>query len=388
MRDVTLRDGRLPRWLCLPIFAWLAAVAGVGCNGFGAEETLLVGHLVPRTGRDAELGQALMTAAALTVDSWNQDDPKSIAARSVSVVHADTASQLDPFAFQTTRLIAVNQVVAVVGGIDSAEAERIRQALAARDNAPCGITMAGVLNRSPNSTLWGVGISPLERGRCLARFAAEDEKISQVVIVVDTRLPSALDIHRAFVQEFRHPDRQILAEHLVQSPEEMRAIVASWPDGVSAALVLVSQRDSLDNFLPLARGGKVKLVYAGEDEERVWRQPPVEPILFATAIPGAEASDAFQRLATDFRQRCQQELSPASLLTAEAFHVLLTAGKKARSLRRDSLQRELEKLEIDLPSGAFWFEKDGEAKRTVSIFRVEKGQPRWMRSYRPEKQKK
>ncbi|MCX7699814.1 MAG: ABC transporter substrate-binding protein [Gemmataceae bacterium] len=388
MRDVILRDGRLRRWLSLLIFACVAAVAGVGCNGFGTEETLLVGHLLPRTGRDAELGQALMTAAAITVDSWNQDEPKSINGRSVSVVHADTASQLDPFAFQTTRLLAVNQVAAVVGGIDSPEAERIRQALAARDNAPCGITMAGVLNRSPSSTMWGVGISPIERGRYLARFAAEDEKLAQVVIVVDTRLPTALDIHRAFVQEFRHPDRQIIAEHLVQSPEEMRAIVASWPDGSSAALVFVSQRDSLDNFLPLARGGKVKVLYAGEDEERVWRQPPEEPIFFATAFPGDQASDAFQRLATDFRQRCQQELSPASLLTAEAFRILLSAGKKARSLRRDSLQRELEKLEIDLPSGAFWFEKDGEARRPVSIFRAEKGQRRWMKSYRPEKQKK
>ncbi len=371
-----------------PVFDWILGIALIGCNGGGAADSVFVGHLVPRTGQDSEIGKALVAAAALTVDSWNHDATKSFAGRSVSVLHGDTASQVEHFAFQTTRLIAVNQVMAVVGGIDSLETEQIRHAIAVRDAGPVGFSAAGGSPGAPSSGLWCVGISPAERGKWLAKYAIDEEKLIQLLLIVDASIPGAIEIHRAFVKEFRHPDRRILAEHIVHSAEEIRAAASRWPQGETGGLVFVGRRDGLEPLLPVTQDGRVRLIYAGEDEERLWRQPPEAPLVFATVLPGDDASEAFRRLETDFRQRSGQDLSPASLATAEAFRVLLTAASKARSFRRETLKREIMRLEVELPSGPFWFEKDGEPKRTVSIFRLDRRQPRWLKSYRPTKNEK
>jgi ABC-type branched-subunit amino acid transport system substrate-binding protein len=329
-----------------------------------------------------------MAAAALTIEEWNQNEPLGIGGRPISVVHADTASQVDPFEFQATRLLAVNQAAALIGGIHADEAFRLHQALAVQERSPVALSAAGGAAALPSSGLRCIGISPSERGKWLARYVAEVTGLRPILMVTDTRYPTTLDIHRSFLREFRHPDRQVLSEHLVGSKEELEALVPKIRETQARGLVFVGRRQAFDQVLTAALPQQLTLIFAGDEEETMWRHPPDVGVIFASAYPGGEMSDDLKKFEVAFRQRCQQPLSPASLLTAESFQILLKAAQKARSFRRDALTREIDKMEVELPSGLFWFDSAGEARRPVSIFRSEQGKIRWVKTYRPQKHEK
>jgi ABC-type branched-subunit amino acid transport system substrate-binding protein len=366
----------------------VSAVGTLGCQWERADDSILIGHLAPRTGSSAEEGQALLAVAALTVEAWNQEEPGVFNGRLVSVIHADTASQLDPFVYQATRLIALNQVSALVGGVRGAEASRLHQALMARESAPVAVTPAGLENSSRQGRLWCLGISPSERGKWLATFLTEHAGLNSILVITDTSEPGTLDAHQAFLREFRHPKRQIVAEILTTKHEKLDPISVALRESLAQAVIFVGDRTMLDRVLKIPRRIEMKFVYAGDDEESMWRQPPEAPVLFASALPGERPSPSLDKLATDLRQRCQQELTPASLLTYESLRVLLIAAKRARSFRRDLLVRELEKIDIDLPSGRLWLEPKGNARRPVSIYQIENGRPRWIKTYSPAKDEK
>ena len=87
--------------------------------------------------------------------------------------------------------------------------------------------------------------------------------------------------------------------------------------------------------------------------------------------------------AADYRAGQPPDANEA--ISADAARVLFAAARKAKSFRRDPLLKELPALETDLPTGPFWFTKDGEPRRTAYVVRMEAGQGRLLKSYAPEK---
>src|SRR5262245_34846968 len=105
------------RLVCFCLLGLTALLPGA-CSRYGPSDSHQIGHLAPRTGPDQAAGQRLIAAVAMVVDETNHDDANRIDNRPLTVVHADTGAEVDGFAFQATRLLAVNHVEALLGGIN------------------------------------------------------------------------------------------------------------------------------------------------------------------------------------------------------------------------------------------------------------------------------
>src|SRR5262249_51885141 len=101
-------------FVCAMLLAVIALLPGA-CNRSG--ESHQVGHLAPRTRQDAAEGQRQIAAVGMVVDDDNANEANRIEKRPITVIHADTGADIDAFAFQATRLMSVNRVVGLIGGV-------------------------------------------------------------------------------------------------------------------------------------------------------------------------------------------------------------------------------------------------------------------------------
>ena len=115
-------------------FLFLAVLVAAGCAK-SAPDPHVLGHVAPRTGPDQAAGLRQGEAVALAVNEVNVNEALWIDKRPVSVVHGDTGPDLDGFAFQATRLLAVNRVVALIGGTNAAELEKLIPVVQSREIA-------------------------------------------------------------------------------------------------------------------------------------------------------------------------------------------------------------------------------------------------------------
>src|SRR5438128_9136266 len=97
-----------------------------GCKGSSNPEPIYIGHLAPCTGPDTEIGEHAKQAIALAVDKVNTDG--GIAGRPVRVIHPSFPDNLNELVPVTVRLITVNHIVALLGGTNGNQAERIGRA--------------------------------------------------------------------------------------------------------------------------------------------------------------------------------------------------------------------------------------------------------------------
>src|SRR5260370_32023947 len=107
-----------------------ATVALTGCHRAPAPEPVLIGHLAPFSGPDKLIGDHAKQAILLAVEAVNKDE-NPISSRRLAVLHPnytpDDPEKLQPVA---VRLITVDKVVALIGGIDLDQAKSLGRAAA------------------------------------------------------------------------------------------------------------------------------------------------------------------------------------------------------------------------------------------------------------------
>ena len=112
-------------------------------------------------------------------------------------------------------------------------------------------------------------------------------------------------------------------------------------------------------------------------------------VVFTTAFTSQDPAEKVQKFCTEFRNRTGQLPDADAALSADAARVLFTAAKQAGTFRvkKDgpSIEKELEKLEMDLPTGPFAFTKDAAARRKTYVMQMEGGQAKLLKSYDREK---
>src|SRR5258707_14536866 len=112
-------------------FLFLAVLFAAGCAKSPPDPHVL-GHVAPRTGPDQAAGLRQGEAVVLAVNEINVNESLWIDKRPVSVVHGDTGPDLDGFAFQAARLLAVNRVAALIGGAKAAGPGKINPGIQSR----------------------------------------------------------------------------------------------------------------------------------------------------------------------------------------------------------------------------------------------------------------
>jgi len=182
------------RWALAALLAVLS-----GCGPKAEPEPLYIGHLLPLSGSDRARGEEARQGVRLAVEEALTADVRC-AGRPLAVRHVDDRGDAETVRAEATRLLAVNRVPALLGGVDPA----FNQALA-RTVQPSGVPvlLPTELPEPPRAdNIFCLEVSPAERGRALAGFAHEDLKATRAAVVVREGDPVAGTLAAAFVEEW------------------------------------------------------------------------------------------------------------------------------------------------------------------------------------------
>src|SRR5438132_3170893 len=98
-----------------------------GCSSRVSSEPIAIGHVAPLSGPDKAAGEQAKQAILLAVEAVNGTE-SSVLGRRIEVRHADTHGDLEALGNEAVRLITVNRVVALLGGSDAEQADRLSRA--------------------------------------------------------------------------------------------------------------------------------------------------------------------------------------------------------------------------------------------------------------------
>src|SRR5437763_488797 len=170
-------------------------LALAGCSRHPAEEPLLVGHVGPFSGSERLVGEHIQRGIRLALSDVNTEDERPLV-----VVHADSRGQGDRARSEAVRLVSVNRVVVLLGGIDQGSADRLAQAL---QPYPTPLLTPAPHNSVSLENTFSLDVTAEFRGTSLARFAAEQFKANRAVLLVDESSALCSGVGTAFARQRR-----------------------------------------------------------------------------------------------------------------------------------------------------------------------------------------
>src|SRR5262249_46941019 len=155
-----------------------------GCLQKSPPEPIGVGHVAPLSGPARAGGEHARQAILLAVEEANRDE-QHVHGRRVVVVHADDRDAPEEAQAEAVRLITVNKVAALLGGIDPAETERLVRT--AQSYGLPVVALSELPTLASGEGFVSLAVAPASRGRALGRFTAQELKPSRVAVVGDGR---------------------------------------------------------------------------------------------------------------------------------------------------------------------------------------------------------
>jgi branched-chain amino acid transport system substrate-binding protein len=328
---------------------------------------------VPLTGPDQVAGRHARQGIQLAAARAGAEG-LGVSGRPFTALHADTRGEPEQVQAETVRLLSINRVAALITGPSAAcSADAVR---AARSyHTP--VVVPGILfPTSEGSMIVQLGLSPQERGRALAHYAARSLKAAKAIILsgrADTVAPGVID---GFTQAFSGDTRRMETLEYTDGDREakLKQAVSAKPDVV---LVAGPPADCLSFRTALHKEGlNAPLLYGGAD-----RGPDA---FLATIGPGADiylatafSTEKLTPRGQEFARRYQDEFHEApDLAAAEAYDaawLLFTTINKAQSIAADRLREDLAATEsFESLTGSVTF-KDRQARRPLFIVRAADG---------------
>ncbi len=389
----------------------LAVVLGIplvlgGCAGPGDQTPILIGHLSPLTGPERAGGASSRRGISLAVARANQDPRDKGAGRPVEVLHTDTRGNPSSFGAEATRLVAVNHVAALIGGRGAADIREFKRL------DPEGIVLvspAGLPGESlAGERVFFVGLSPAQRGRALARFAA-DSGYSRVIVLVNQEEPG--DEFRVVAEAFRDALPEIWAKK-----DDRRRVVVSGPRrydkddplrerarAVKQELkqAAVDRKERPEAILLAGKPGDVRklreelgsasipVLFGGREgslRELLEEPETSRGVCLATAfVPDADTEQC-REFVKQFKKDFGERPDVHAALAYDCARVLFHALRQADSLESPAIQKKLAATR-DFPglTGPLSFDKKNQALRPAFIVRIERDRGVTARRYEAEK---
>jgi branched-chain amino acid transport system substrate-binding protein len=374
----------------------------VGCGGEGEMAPVWIGHLSPLSGPDRASGESARRGIVLAVEEANKHPDDQGAGRPVRVLHADTHGDSRAFGAEATRLVTVNRVVALLGGQRSADVKGFR-----RLDRPDVflVTPLGLPGESLSSSrIFFTGLSPADRGRALARFAAE-KGFGHVIVLVDEDEQGGqfLALAEAFKDRFpqawakEHRKRKPLLagprRYGKDNPLRDRALrirqelTASGQEKQSAA-ILVAGKPSAVKRLREELGPRVPILFGGAEGGLHDLQEEAETrsgVYLATAFASDAGTDLVKEFVRKFKSHFGGDLPDVhAALAYDDARLLFRAMRQAKTADVDPVRKELAGLK-DFASltGPLSFDKQQQARRAVFIVGIERGNPIKLKRYPP-----
>ncbi len=328
----------------------------VGCGRSSDTSPVPIGHLHHAGDEESIRG------VTLAVEQINADSARHVAGRKVHVIHADGGTTPDEAQGQTTRLITLDKVDALIGGNRWGPVERL--ALAAQSPATVAVTCNGYGGAPFAPMLFPIGAAPSEIGKTLARHCKE-VKASKVIVLkeADAVVPGL--IARSFAEQWGSA-----AEHTIrgnETPDFLKDLKAD------AIVLCASARSALAWKTKLPPG--IPLLFGGEEADIAILQREIEAKRDILAVASFHPDDPTPT-AREFVQRYQERFGKApglgAALAYDALMIWAEAARRANSASSDKVREQLAKKQATFATltGSLWFEADQTPRRPLFVVRI------------------
>jgi branched-chain amino acid transport system substrate-binding protein len=362
----------------------LAVIAVAGCSGKGATEPIWIGHVATISGPDKAAGEHAKQGIQFAVEDANQEDNR-IMGRKVMVRHANAKTEGDGAEAEAVRLVSINKVVALLGGTDAVQAERL-----ARGAQTAGVPLivqTGLPASAINDNTYSCSVSPARRGQALGRYAKAKLDARRVVVVIDTRGAVHAAVADAFAKEFagdgvtrlEYKSDADFAGLAVRVPKTAQAILVA-----GAATDLAKLRAELNKAVP-----SVPLFFGGDEGSLpalLNDREPSEGIYVATPYVADDRTARNEAFVKKYRDRFHKPPDANAALAYDGARLLFEALRKAKTTGASKLREELPNLEdFESLTGPLSFGKDHHARRAVFIVQLKDGKPEQKERYEADK---
>lgn len=380
--------------------AWLAAVAIAvsafafalsGC-GSGAADSgeIVLGHYASMTGSEATFGRSTDNGIRLAVDEINVSG--GIKGKKIRLITYDDKGDAREAGTAVTRLIAKDQVIAVLGEVASGLS--LVGAPVCQEN---GIPM--VTPSSTNPAVTEVGdmvfrvcfIDPFQ-GLVCAKFARENDKVNAVkaAILYDQVSPYSRGLQQEFEKSFVELGGQVVSTQTYQAGDQdfsaqLTAIRASQPD----AIFIPGYYTDVGNIALQARKLGIEVPLLGGDG---WDSAKLGEIA-GQAINGCFYSNHYShqdpnpRVQDFIKKYAEQHGETPDGLAAlgyDAARILAAAIGRASSLSGADIAAELAKTkDFDGVTGQISIDADRNAVKPAVMLEMKDGVPTYVSTIEP-----
>jgi branched-chain amino acid transport system substrate-binding protein len=368
------------------LLALLPVLALPGCYQKSNPEPIEVGHLAPLTGPDKTVGEHSRQGIDLAVDEANQESNR-INNRPVNVLHADTAGDADAVQAQTVRLVTVNHAVALLGGSDPAQLERLSRAALPY---PVPVVSSAALAGPPASEfLFSTAVAPASEGQTLARFTGEVLKPASVLVLSDVRSNVAGALAAAFVKELGKGETVKTDEATYRGDADFPRLVERVKKARPKAILLAGVIGDVVKLRPAVHGAAPEAaLLVGAEEESLPALAEDRGAPGTVYLVSAFTADALtakgQEVARRYRERFGQDLDVYAALAYDDARILFEAFRRAHLTRGEQVRAELPKLDnFEGLTGPIAFTAEHTARRPLFVLRLTEGKSQLAKRYDP-----
>src|SRR6266851_1704447 len=327
------------RWLWLVV----ALVLIVGCTRRTSPEPILIGHLAAmglpdHRGEHARQGVTLAVEEALA-------DGKLVAGRKLAVLHVDSQSDFETIRAETARLITINKAVALIAGPDLATADRLTRLV-----EPYGIPLIVPCERvdDPGAAVVTLSMSPITRGKALARMAQTELKAKRAAVLTDTRSSVSSTLTAGFRQEWPRGEDYLLEEWTYRADadptDHIERVTRFKPD----VLLFAGNSTDLLRFAGRLRADSwnIPLLHGGEDGDLIslMRDAPAGPDIYsATIYPGVDLHDS--PFAQNYKTRFHESPDLFAAQAYDATRLLIEAIDAANTAQPERLVEQFNSVQ-------------------------------------------
>lgn len=378
---------RFLRWLLLPGFLLILC----GCRPKTEPGPILVGHMAPFSGPDKRIGEQARQAIMLAIEKANKEE-NSVVDRRVGVLHTDPHDDLNALQPQTVRLITVNHVVALLGGANAAQVERLGPAAQPYDVAV--LTPVAVPPEFMAENVFSVQASLAFQGQVLARFAAKELNAGQAAVLVDARRPASLALAEAFNKEFSKGSGQAPQQWVYKGEAELAKTIQESKTGKPQVILYAGAAADLTRTQTNLEAAELAIpMLLGADDDYLAalgsKPKPSNAIYLATPYGGEEGTPALQEFVKKYQDRFQELPGNDARLAYDGVRILIQAIRRAKLASSSEVATKVRAAlagseDFECLTGRLSFNKDHSARRPLFVIRFENGEMHEAKRFDPE----
>jgi branched-chain amino acid transport system substrate-binding protein len=361
----------------------LALALASGCGRSSVSEPVYVGHIAPLSGAAKVAGEHARHGIELALTSVNK--PANESGRPLAVLHVDSRSDSRNLAPETVRLLTINHVVGVLGGLDTPSALELGKAARPYD-API-MTFAELPALPSMDNVFSVNANVNSYARTLAKFAVDELRSRHPAILVDTRDPDASAFADFFSKTILEKSGTRVETLQFSTETELTGLVRTFEKLKTDALVLTGAASNVSLLGRTLKTSNLPILHGVANLQSDWltdRALDLNGVYLVTPfVAGVPDSSSFEK---DYSERFHEKPDAVALLAYDAILILADAVRDSTPLNAGQLRASLLKPDRNFKGvfGPLRLDETQSVRRPLFVVQVRNGEPRLVKRYEAE----